>query len=171
MAVARNLPLSGALCEFPEIIPFGVQKDPGIGGDGESDYFPIQVSRAPYRRWGPLAIRIPPWMCDVPVFTGESLRPQWPPSDAYARAMLLPRKPWMQASDIREDSSATWAPEFNLFLELDTCPLALKVNVGRAKAVTRAMGPRLGWPNRPRLPTQMTMTRRTHGYTGPPPPR
>ena len=79
-------------------------------------------------------------MGDVPVFTGASMRPKWPPAGAYARAMLLLHKPWRQASDIRGDSSETWAPEFNLFLAQETCPMALKVNVERAKAVSRARG-------------------------------
>ena len=68
-------------------------------------------------------------MGDVPVFTGEALRPQWPPSGAYARAMLLLHKPWRQASDLRDDSSDTWVPEFNLFLAQEEFPMALKVNV------------------------------------------
>ena len=104
---------------------------------------------------------------DFPVFAGESLRPQWPPSGAYARAvLLLLRNPWRQASDLRDDSSETWAAEFTLFLAQEELPhMAPKFNVERAKAVSRARGRVWGAQQRPRSPTQRTMTRRTHSYT------
>ena len=47
-------------------------------------------------------------------------------------------------------------------------PLAPKVSVERAKAVTRAMARVWGSLHRPMSPTQRTMARRTHEYTPPP---
>ena len=62
-----------------------------------------------------------------------------PPPGAYARDMLLMRKPWRQASDIRDDFSETWVPGFYRGLEMNAFRLAPKVSVWRAKADTRAI--------------------------------
>ena len=74
----------------------------------------------------------------VPVCTGAALRPQWPPSGGFARAMLILRNPWREATDLRPTESDSWAPEFARFLESESCPMALKSNVERPRAANRA---------------------------------
>ena len=76
-------------------------------------------------------------MGNVSVFAGASLRPQWPPADACARAVLLSPKPWREAADIRDVSAETLAPEFRLFLELGALPTAPEVSVESARSATR----------------------------------
>ena len=107
-------------------------------------------------------------MGDVPVCTGGAHRPQRPPSDAYARAMLLSHKPCRQASDLGRDSGDIWAPAFHRFLEPDTFPMALKVSVW-GREISDAPGSAFGRTiRRLRSPTQRIMTRRSRGYTPPP---
>ena len=130
-------PTLGALWELPQSISIWAQKAPGNGRAGDSDYCPICIARSIVD----VDLSLYEFVCrmgDGPVFTGAALRPQWPPSGAYARVMLLLHKPWRQASDLRDDSSETWAPGFSLCLAQEECPLALEVNVERAKAVSRA---------------------------------
>ena len=71
------------------------------------------------------------------------------------------------ASCIRGADAETWAPEFYPFLEMETCPLALKVSVWRAKSSARVRARVWGARQRPGPPTQRTMTRRPREYTTP----
>ena len=81
------------------------------------------------------------------LFTGAALRPKFPNSEGFARAMLLLHKPWREAGDLREEPEDTWAPEFNRFLESESCHLALKVSAERARAATRARNAPCGYPS------------------------
>ena len=136
MVEAGNLPLWGIPGNFRQVSLSGLSRLQATGVTGATS---LDMYRERPIEDGRLSLyEFVSRMGDAPVLTGEALRPHWPPSDAYARAMLLLHIPWRQASDIREYSSETWAPEFNLFLGLGPFSMALKVNVGRAKAVSRA---------------------------------
>ena len=50
-----------------------------------------------------------------PVFTGVSLRPQFPPSEGFACATLLLHMPRREADDLRAEPEDAWAPEFARF--------------------------------------------------------
>ena len=83
-------------------------------------------------------------MGDVPVFTGAALRPQWPPSGGFARAMFLLRNPWREAADLRPVDSDDWVPEFDRFIESETFPMALKINVERERPRIESRGAPIG---------------------------
>ena len=106
--------------------------------NGTPDYSDIKVSRASYCRRALSLYEFVSRVGDFPVSAGDSIRRQWPPSEAYALAILLARKPWRGSSVLRGESVGNWAPECYLFLELDTCPLTLKVSLVRERASTRA---------------------------------
>ena len=102
---------------------------------------------------------------EVPVFTGPALRPKFPPSEGFDRAMLLLHKPWREADDLREDPEDARVPECNRFLESESCPLVLKVSAEFARASTRAQRPHARIMRRPTLSTQSTSTKRTRVST------
>ena len=81
------------------------------------------------------------------LFTGASLRTQFPSSEGFAIAILLLRKPWREAGDLRGEPVDKCSPEFNRFIEFGSCPLALQVSVVRARASTSASNAPWGDPS------------------------
>ena len=138
MVEAGDLPLWGCSEVFTRVSLSGFRRLQTAGDTGTRDTLLDK-----YRR-RPVAIdqvSLYNYVCSlggVPVFTGAALRPQWPPSDGFARAMLLLHKPWRHASDLRPADSDSWIPEFERFFGSESCPMALKVNVERARASNRA---------------------------------
>lgn len=67
----------------------------------------------------------------IAVYTGASCHPVHPPTQAYARSMIMIHKPWI--GDFKMDNR-NFISEFENFLADDTCPKALKIPYERVKA-------------------------------------
>jgi hypothetical protein len=67
----------------------------------------------------------------IPHYVGGSCVPVYPPTQAYARSILLIYKPWMGNFD--DDKKRDFVNEFEAFILSDSCPLKVKVPFERVK--------------------------------------
>jgi hypothetical protein len=67
----------------------------------------------------------------IPHYVGGSCVPVYPPTQAYARSILLIYKPWIGNFD--DDKKRDFVNEFEAFILSDTCPLKVKVPFERVK--------------------------------------
>ena len=137
---AVGLPLRGRSGDFSKVSISGFRRPQETGGAGARATSLDMYRARPIEDERLSLYEFVSRLGDVPVFAGAALRPQWPPSDAYARAILLLRKPWRQASDPEKILRKPGPPSLFSFPGWANAPMALKVNVERAKAVSRARG-------------------------------
>ena len=141
MVEAGNHPLWGCTAKFKKASLSGFRK---LLKDGETGAHTTPVAKYRSRPVGDGHVALYEYVGRSgggPCFTGASLRPKFPPSECFARAMPLLHKPWREADDLRGDPEGARIPEFNRFVEFESCPLALKVSAERARAATRAQRP------------------------------
>ena len=67
----------------------------------------------------------------IPHYVGGSCVPVYPPTQAYARSILLIYKPWSGKFD--DEKERDFLVEFNQFMLSDSCPLKVKVPFERVK--------------------------------------
>ena len=71
--------------------------------------------------------------CIIPHYVGARSVPTYPPTEGYAKSVLILHVPWKNAFN-EEGESRNYVDEFNLFLKSSKCPESVKVGYERAKA-------------------------------------
>ena len=61
----------------------------------------------------------------IPHYVGASTTHVYPPTEKYARIMLMIYKPWYSQSQIAETTA--WLHEFQLFINHQNCPNSLRI--------------------------------------------
>ena len=69
----------------------------------------------------------------IPHYVGGSCDPVFPPTEGYARSVLIRYRPWIKIFRRKEDTRL-YVPEFHEFLESGECPDGVKVAYARVKA-------------------------------------
>jgi len=67
----------------------------------------------------------------VPNYVGAQSNPTYPPTKAYAKAIILVYKPWI--STFEDHSDRDYITEFNQFLTTAACLSPVKISYERAK--------------------------------------
>ena len=68
----------------------------------------------------------------IPHYIGARCGPTYPPTEAYAKAVLILHVPWANKFD-EQDTSRKYVEEFELFLKSGLCPMSVKIAYDRAK--------------------------------------
>ena len=69
----------------------------------------------------------------IPHYVGASSTPRYPPTEGYAKSVLILHVPWKNAFNV-EEQERNYIEEFKLFVESSNCPKSVKIAYGRAKA-------------------------------------
>jgi hypothetical protein len=83
-------------------------------------------------------IKNPKWSksqdkCIIPHYVGASSVPTYPPSEGYAKSVLILHVPWKKTFN-EQGESRNYIDEFKLFLDSSKCPMSVSVGYERAKA-------------------------------------
>lgn len=78
----------------------------------------------------------------IPHFVGASGQPTYPPTPAYAKAVLIVHKPWGDNKPKRRSNDVAWIEEFLEFVKEDDCPCCVKLEFARVKERHESKRPR-----------------------------
>ena len=70
--------------------------------------------------------------CFIPHYVGAKSVPTYPPTEGYAKSVLILHVPWRNTFNDQIESR-NYIEEFKLFLECPFCPMSVKVGYERAK--------------------------------------
>jgi hypothetical protein len=73
------------------------------------------------------------WKCIIPHFVGARSVPTFPPTEGYAKSVLILHEPWINLFN-QEGESRDYINEFYNFLNSPKCPLSVKIGYERVKA-------------------------------------
>ena len=68
----------------------------------------------------------------IPHYVGASSTPTYPPTEGYAKSVLILHVPWTNKFD-EQDASRDYVKEFEMFLKSGLCPMSVKIGYDRAK--------------------------------------
>src|SRR5687767_12979890 len=71
--------------------------------------------------------------CIIPHFVGASSTPAYPPTEGYAKSVLILHVPWKNTFN-EPGESRNYIEEFECFLNSSSCPDSVKIGYERAKA-------------------------------------
>lgn len=69
----------------------------------------------------------------IPHYVGGQSQPKYPPTEGYARSILVIHKPW-HGTDGKDQAPDSYIPEFLKFLEQPDCPKEVSIPYQRVKA-------------------------------------
>ena len=68
----------------------------------------------------------------IPHYVGARSVPRYPPTEGYAKSVLILHVPWKNAFN-EQQQSRNYIDEFNQFLMTDLCPMSVKIGYECAK--------------------------------------
>jgi hypothetical protein len=71
--------------------------------------------------------------CIIPHYVGARSVPTYPPTEGYAKSVLILHVPWRNTFNEKAESR-DFINDFNLFLKSSLCPISVKIGYERAKA-------------------------------------
>ena len=70
--------------------------------------------------------------CIIPHYVGARSLPTYPPTEGYAKSVLILHVPWRKTFN-EQEQSRDYIKEFESFLKTSMCPMSVKIGYGRAK--------------------------------------
>ena len=71
--------------------------------------------------------------CIIPHYVGAKSSPTYPPTEGYAKSVLLLHVPWKDKFD-HQEQGRNYIEEFKAFIKKPDCPTGIKIGYERAKA-------------------------------------